>query len=74
MAFLTGILASLAEKLIMMLVNFIATSIKNHAEKVKRDEAEGKVNADNIKKYNEALSRADRIKAATDLLNGNTDN
>lgn len=66
---LESILAWIAEKILKYLLNLAAVKLEETAADLKQDQERKVTNDANIKAYNEANTRADRIKAATDLLN-----
>lgn len=61
------------QKLMFMLIEYFLSKAQKEATEYfnqkKKDEELGKVNDENTKKYLEATARADRISAATNLLN-----
>lgn len=69
MAFLTTILEWIAGQILAYLLGKATSAIEQKAADVERDKARGEVNDANVKAYEEANDRADRIRAATDLLN-----
>ncbi len=70
MAVLDSILAWLAGWILNYLLGKAVAATKDAAADLKRDEERGVINEANVKAYNGATTRADRIRAATDLLNG----
>ncbi len=52
------------------LLNLLKDEVLSYEAKVKLDKERGVINEGNIKSYEEAKARHDRIDAATDLLNG----
>lgn len=55
--------------LLTKLVGGAVTEVKRREAEVKRDQERGVTNAKNVEKYQAASTRADRIRAALDLLN-----
>lgn len=66
MAFLEWI----AGYVLSWLLKLMVQKVEEHAADVAEDEKRGEINDENVKKYEAAQSRADSIRAATDLLNG----
>lgn len=62
-----AIIAKVIQWLLTMLFNAASKEIKRQRDQMERD----KLNAENIKKYKEAKNRAEKIKSALDLINGN---
>ncbi len=66
---LESILMWLVEKILSYFLGRATQAVIDHEADVARDKERGEINDANTKKYEDAVSRADRIKAATDLLN-----
>lgn len=71
MVFLDSVLTWLAEKILNYLLGKAYNAAIDVAEDLKRDKERGETNDKNIKAYEEATARKDRITAALDLLNRN---
>lgn len=65
-----AILSWFVKKVLEVLLNKLVAYMNELSEQIKRDKERGETNEANIKAYEEALERKDRIKRATDLLNG----
>lgn len=63
-------LAWLVKLILEYLAGKAATAIQDHVTELERDKAAGIVDSKNIQAYEQARDRAERIKAATELLNG----
>lgn len=70
MAFLDSILAWLAGWILNYLAGKATTAIEDAAQDIAIDKARGETNAKNIQAYDDAKTRADKINAALNLLNG----
>ncbi len=64
------ILTWLLKIILEMILGGIMDEVKANAEIIARDKERGEINEDNVKRYREAKTRAARVKAAGDLLNG----
>lgn len=51
------------------LAKVIAKSVQRYREQLELDRSRGQINEENVKKYEEALTRQERIDAALGLLN-----
>ena len=51
------------------LAKVIARSVQRYREQLELDRSRGQINEENVKKYEEALTRQERIDAALGLLN-----
>lgn len=71
MGFLEGILAWLVEKVLSYLLGRAVNSVTNAVKDMEKDKERGKINDENVKKYEEASDRKSRIDAALGLLNRN---
>lgn len=71
MGFLEGILAWLVEKVLNYLLGRAVNSVTNAVKDMEKDKERGKINDENVKKYEEASDRKSRIDAALGLLNRN---
>lgn len=69
MALLEGILGWLIEKLLSYVMARAARAAQDLSEQNKKDAEREKANEENVKRYEEAKNRADRIAAALALLN-----
>lgn len=67
---MNAILSWLLGALLNWLAGRIAVTVEEHAADMAEQERLGRINEATLKAYQEAKDRADRIKAATDLLNG----
>lgn len=67
---LQGILLWLAEKTLFWFLGKALKEVKDKASEIAKEAEQGKINDTNLKAYEEAKDRLERIKAATDLLNG----
>lgn len=56
--------------LVGVILNWLFLRAKNHYEQSKTEKEREQINNENLKKYEEAQARADKLKAALDLLNG----
>ncbi len=72
MVFLEGILAWLLKQVLSYLLGLAVTSAEEHAAQVAEDKQRGIVDAENVRKYDEAKDRVERRRAALDLLNRNS--
>lgn len=66
------ILATIATYFLKWLWERAEAALIAHAQQVEEDRAKGKVNEENIKRYEQAATEADRLKAALALLNRTT--
>lgn len=71
MALLESILAWILQTILAFMMKKAIGSVQDISEQNKKDEELGKINEENIKKYEEAKSRVERISAAVSLLNRN---
>lgn len=71
MVLIEGVLAWLLKQILAYLASRAESAVQGHLDQNKQDQANGKIDDDNLKKYQDAKDRADRIRAAVDLLNGN---
>lgn len=70
MTFLAGIAATLIEWLLSYLASAAAKAIKDHSETVAQSEAEDKSNAAALAQLQNAKTKAEKIDAARNILNG----
>lgn len=68
---MTGILEWIAGWILNWLLGKATTAVEKKVEEMARDKERGETNDKNVQSYEDAVSRADRIKAATQLLNRN---
>lgn len=59
----------LVEAVLAWAANRAIQEANNVADKIARDKERGEINEENAKKYEGALTRAEQIRNATDLLN-----
>lgn len=59
----------LAERILNYLLGRAVTAVGETLKDAEQERERGKVNGENAKRYEEAVERKDRIRAATDLLN-----
>lgn len=69
MGFLEDILAWLVEKILIYLLNRAASAVTDAAKDMERDKERGEINDENVKAYEEANERKERIHLSLDLLN-----
>lgn len=69
MAFLQYILGWLVEQILKFLLTSAGSAVQAAEVQAKEDADFNKVNDENVKQYEEAKTRLERIKAAKDLLN-----
>lgn len=68
--FFEGILAWFAKQVLSILLDRAVDAYKDHQKQLELDRQRKEVNEDNLKAYEEAKDRAERTKAALDLING----
>ena len=66
---LVSILEWLASWILNYLASLATTAIKDTVDDMKRDKERGEINDANVKAYEDAVSRKDRVEAALSLLN-----
>lgn len=71
MAWFTEFLVSIIVAVLTKVAARLEAEAKEKAAQEKLDFERGVANAENSQKYKEAKTRADKIKSALDLLNGN---
>lgn len=69
MGFLESILTWILGWILKYLADKTTAAVIDKLQDVERDKQREQVNEANVKAYDEAVARADRIRAATDLLN-----